>query len=138
MKFLGLVCVFLCLNISRAQATCTLEIAIEDEIGVGTSDYLQRAQAEAVNDSCASILLRINTPRGDLHATRKIVTQIMNSSIPYLCLVAPSGGHAGSAGAIIILQACHVSGAMRATNIGAATPISSTGQNIPEDLRKNI
>jgi membrane-bound serine protease (ClpP class) len=54
-----------------------------------------------------------------------------------MCLIYPSGAHAGSAGAII-MQACHVSGAMEATNIGAATPITSTGANMPEDLRKKI
>ena len=54
-----------------------------------------------------------------------------------LCLIYPAGAHAGSAGAIIV-QACHVSGAVEATNIGAATPISSMGENIPEDLRKKL
>jgi membrane-bound serine protease (ClpP class) len=50
--------------------------------------------------------------------------------------VSPSGGHAGSAGAIL-LQACHVSGALHGTNLGAATPVS-LGQEMPKDLRQKI
>jgi membrane-bound serine protease (ClpP class) len=51
-------------------------------------------------------------------------------------LITPVGAHAGSAGALI-LQACHVNGGVEATNIGAATPISSSGE-MSEDLRKKM
>ena len=83
------------------------------------------------------MLVLINTPGGSLPATRKIVEAILASKVPVLCLVHPSGGHAGSAGAII-MQACHASGVMPATNIGAATPILATGQEISKDLRKKL
>ena len=61
----------------------------------------------------------------------------MSSPVPFLCVVYPTGGHAGSAGAIL-MQACHVNGAVEATNIGAASPVTGTGQEMPEDLRKKI
>jgi membrane-bound serine protease (ClpP class) len=121
----------------KASFACTLELTIDDYIGVGTSDYFSRATEKAREKSCDSILVKINTPGGDLHSTRKIVTTILNSPKPFLCIVHPTGGHAGSAGAII-LQACHINGAIRATNLGAATPVSSGGQEIPEDLKKKI
>ncbi|MCB0378768.1 MAG: nodulation protein NfeD [Bdellovibrionales bacterium] len=119
------------------KPTCTLSIEIRDVVGPATYDYLQRAEKQAKTKNCSSILVRLNTPGGSLQSTRKIIEQIMSSDIPYLCLIHPSGGHAGSAGAII-MQACHVSGAMEATNIGAASPIASTGQEIPEDLKKKL
>jgi membrane-bound serine protease (ClpP class) len=90
----------------------------------------------AEREKCSSILLLINTPGGGLESTRLVVESILSSPRPYLCLVAPSGGHAGSAGAII-LQACHVNGALVGTNLGAATPVS-LGGNIPTDLRHKI
>lgn len=122
---------------SYANEGCTLEIHIEGAIGPGTTDYIQRALLKAQKLECQSILALINTPGGGLESTRIIVEKILNSDIPFLCLVAPQGAHAGSAGAII-LQACHVNGALRATNLGAATPISGSGQEMPEDLRKKI
>ncbi len=36
------------------------------------------------------------------------------------------------------MLACHVSGALKTTNIGAATPVSGGGAEIPEDLRKKL
>ncbi len=87
--------------------------------------------------NCASLFLTMNTPGGDLESTHEVVEKILNFPVPVLCLVAPAGAHAGSAGAII-LQACHVNGGMRGTNIGAATPIEESGQDIPKDLRRKI
>lgn len=118
-------------------ANCTLSVEVRDTVGLATYDYLQRAEEKALKMGCTSILVRINTPGGSLQTTRKIIEQIMASPIPYLCLVHPVGGHAGSAGAII-MQACHVNGAVEGTNLGAATPISGMGQEIPEDLKKKL
>tara|TARA_B100001248_G_C27392140_1_gene463080 strand:- start:2095 stop:3351 length:1257 start_codon:yes stop_codon:yes gene_type:complete len=120
-----------------AQANCALQLSIDGAIGVGTYDYLRQAEQKSLEKGCQSKLLLINTPGGDLQSTRKMVQIILNSPTPYLCLVYPSGAHAGSAGAII-MQACHVSGAMKATNLGAATPVQATGQEIPEDMKKKI
>jgi membrane-bound serine protease (ClpP class) len=111
-----------------ASPICTLEVEITGAIGPATTDLLARVQDYATDQGCNSILLLVNT--------RMIVERILNSPIPYLCLVSPSGGHAGSAGAII-LQACHVNGAVKGTNLGAATPVSM-GQDLPDDIKNKI
>ncbi|MES2769694.1 MAG: nodulation protein NfeD, partial [Bdellovibrionota bacterium] len=130
--------VMVCFNFNaEAKDPCTLEIKIEGVIGPGTTDYIDRAISKAKNLECSSFLALINTPGGSLESTRIIVEKILNSDIPFLCLVAPQGGHAGSAGAII-LQACHVNGALMATNLGAATPVAGSGQEIPKDLRNKL
>ena len=121
----------------NAYTACTLSMPVNGTIGPATSDFISRGFLAAKKRNCTSILLLINTPGGSLQSTRLIVEEVLASPVPVLCLVFPQGGHAGSAGAII-LQACHVSGAVEATNIGAATPISSTGQEMPEDLRKKL
>lgn len=116
---------------------CTVELNVRGVIGLSNLQRVISAQKKAKANNCSSILLLMNTPGGSLDSTRKIVTEILNSNVPFLCLVYPSGAHAGSAGAII-LQACHVNGAMRATNIGAATPISGDGKDVAKDLRKKL
>lgn len=120
-----------------AHAICTIEAPVIGPVGPATLDVLERVQKKAEQNKCDSILLLINTPGGAVDSTRKIVENILNSKRPVLCLVYPDGGHAGSAGAIL-LQACHVNGALTGTNLGAATPIMGTGESIPEDLRKKM
>jgi membrane-bound serine protease (ClpP class) len=120
-----------------ASAACTMATDITGTIGPSSVDLVERTMNRAIEQNCKSIFLRINTPGGTLPATRMVVEALLNSSIPVLCLVAPSGGHAGSAGAII-LQACHVNGAMVGTNLGAATPIVLGGEQMPDDLRSKI
>ena len=139
MKFVMiLVLSFFVQQIAKAApaASCTLAITINEPISAATLDYFTRAEKKAQDEKCDSLLIRMNTPGGNLQTTRMIVERILASPIPYLCLITPSGGHAGSAGAII-LQACHLNGGVIATNIGAATPISGSGE-IPEDLRKKL
>lgn len=117
--------------------SCTVEIPIDGAISTASDDFLARGLALAEREKCASILVTLNTPGGSLQTTRSMVERIMGSSIPIFCVVAPEGGHAGSAGALILL-ACHVSGALPATNIGAATPISGAGNALTDDLRAKL
>lgn len=121
----------------KTSAGCTTAVSLKDSIGAATLDVFQRVSERAKLNHCSSILIRINTPGGQLQSTRLITEHILASQIPFLCLISPAGGHAGSAGAII-LQACHISGGLTATNVGAATPIMGTGENIPEDLRHKM
>lgn len=122
---------------SVEKTPCTLAVTVDGVISAATKDYLGRAETEAKTRGCGSILLRMNTPGGELQATRLIVERIIASPVPYLCLITPSGGHAGSAGALI-LQACHINGGLAATNVGAATPILVDGKSLSDDLRKKV
>lgn len=134
---LAFVVTFSFLSKSRAAEACTADAAIDGAVSTATNDFVERAIARAVRESCKSILFTVNTPGGSLQTTRKIVEKILASPIPVLCVVGPEGGHAGSAGALILL-ACHVSGVLPATNIGAATPIAGGGQTLGDDLRKKV
>ncbi len=121
----------------RVSQACTLALTIQDTIGAATYDLIERASEKAQTQKCSSVLIRLNTPGGSLQSTRLITEHILASPVPFLCLISPVGGHAGSAGAII-LQACHVSGGLPATNLGAATPVSGSGQEIPKDMRNKL
>ena len=116
---------------------CTVELKVEEVIGPATLNSLDRAIQEVGKQNCASLLLLINTPGGQLLSTRKIVDRILNVPFPVLCLIYPAGAQAGSAGAII-MQACHVNGGLETTNIGAATPIMGGGGRMSKDLRKKV
>ncbi len=124
-------------SMKKLFLSCTMAFSVQDTIGAGTFDLIERVSEKAKIEKCDSIFMRINTPGGSLQSTRLITEHILASPVPFLCLISPAGGHAGSAGAII-LQACHVSGGLTATNLGAATPVSGTGQEISPDLRNKL
>lgn len=122
---------------AQAKAPCTVEIPIDGAISTAADDFLARGIARTEREKCVSILITLNTPGGSLQTTRIMVERIMAATVPVFCVVAPEGGHAGSAGALILL-ACHVAGALPATNIGAATPISGGGNTLTDDLRQKL
>lgn len=135
--FAGLVAASFPVNATIQTQSCTVEIPIDGAISTASDDFLARGLARAEREKCNSILITLNTPGGSLQTTRIMVERIMASPVPVLCVVAPEGGHAGSAGALILL-ACHVSGALPATNIGAATPISGAGNTLTDDHRTKL
>ena len=138
---LSLLFVILAKESSQAKTdlneSCTLEATIEGPITLSTFEYLKRVFKKADQESCSSILLLMNTPGGVLSITRKIVSLILNSDLPVLCLIYPEGAHAASAGAIIH-QACHYNGGLKTTHLGAATPVSGGGKDIEKDIKKKI
>ena len=115
---------------------CAAHFSVKTAVTPVTLEALKNSIAFAKKESCSSLLVEIDTPGGSLSATRLIVQEILNSPIPILCLVSPAGAQATSAGAII-LQACHVSGAIKGTNLGASTPVMM-GKDIEKesDMRK--
>jgi membrane-bound serine protease (ClpP class) len=93
--------------------------------------------AKAQRDGAAAVLVELNTPGGDLSATRDIVTTFLNAPVPVIVWVGPEGARAASAGTFITLAA-NLATMAPGTNIGAATPIDSSGQNIGTDLQAKV
>ena len=115
---------------------CTIQLSIKTAITPVTLDMIKKTVTLAEKKNCSSILMEIDTPGGSLPATRLIVQEILNSPLPFLCLISPKGAQATSAGAII-LQACHVAGALKGTNLGASTPVMMGKELDKEsDMRK--
>jgi membrane-bound serine protease (ClpP class) len=68
---------------------------------------------------------------------RQMVQDLLNSSVPSVVYVAPSGARAASAG-VFVGEAANVLAMAPGTNIGAAHPIQGGGEDIPGDLREKI
>lgn len=115
-----------------------MEADLNRPITAITLDIVKNTIKFAKKENCSSILFTIDTPGGSLPATRDIIQEILNSPYPVLCLISPPGGQATSAGAII-LQSCHINGALKGTNMGAATPVTMGQQMDKEsDMRKKM
>ena len=99
--------------------------------------YLQEGIAFAARDGASAVVVRLNTPGGSLDATQTIVSALFDAPLPTIVWVAPSGARAASAGTFITL-AGHVAVMASGTNIGAASPISGSGEDIEGTLGKKV
>ena len=99
--------------------------------------FLARAVDRAERDGAEVIVVLLDTPGGLLSSTRAMVERIFASRVPIIVYVSPDGGRAASAGTFIT-AAAHVAAMAPATNIGAASPISGQGEELPETLKNKV
>ena len=83
------------------------------------------------------VVIELDTPGGLLSSTRDIVQLLLDSPVPVAVYVSPQGARAGSAGTFIT-AAANFAVMAPGTNIGAATPVSSTGGDLEETLASKI
>ncbi len=118
---------FLIFSISRSENRVFI-INVKAGIGPGISDYIQSSLKYAEEQKAEAFIIELNTPGGLLETTRDIVHTILDSKVPVVVFVHPSGARAGSAGAFITLSA-HIAVMSPGTNIGAAHPVGIGGQS---------
>lgn len=107
-------------------------IEINGSINPGTLDYIRSGLEEAKSISAEAFVIQLDTPGGLLTSTKEIVKLLLNSPVPVIVYVAPSGASATSAGVFITLAA-NVAAMAPGTSIGAAAPVSlSPGGSPPE------
>ena len=97
-------------------------ITVSATITPPVAEYIvQNIDASAKGGSDGLVIL-LDTPGGLDLAMRDIAKGILNSSIPVVVYVYPSGARAASAGVIITIAA-HIAAMTPGTNIGAAHPV---------------
>jgi membrane-bound serine protease (ClpP class) len=101
------------------------------------ADYLTSSLNGAAEAQAAAVIIELNTPGGSLDSTQEIVTALLSSRVPTIVWVAPAGGFAASAGTFITLAA-NLSYMAPGTRIGAASPIDSSGNDIPGTLGEKV
>ena len=108
-------------------------INIDGNIHAISARFLERALDTAVEDGARVAIVTLDTPGGLLDSTRDMIGTIQDSPIPVVVYVSPSGARAASAGTFIAASA-HVAAMAPVTNIGAASPVSGGGGDLPETV----
>jgi membrane-bound serine protease (ClpP class) len=112
-------------------------VSLQDSINPGTKDFLERAIKVSAEDQAECLMVLLDTPGGLMTTMRSMVQAIMNAPLPVVVYVYPSGAQAASAGVLITIAADYAAMAP-GTNIGAAHPVSGTGEDIPKTMNEKV
>lgn len=90
------------------------------------ASYLTSKIEDANDDAAGAVLVLIDTPGGLGSSMREITQAILNSDVPVITYVSPSGARAASAGTFILMSGS-VAAMAPGTNVGAAHPVGVSG-----------
>jgi membrane-bound serine protease (ClpP class) len=113
-------------NTPQSGTSQVMLLKVNDAIHPACAEYIDSGIQAAEDEKVTCIVIELNTPGGLLKSTRVIVTNFLESSVPIIVYVSPSGSQAASAGVFITL-AGHIAAMAPGTNIGAAHPVSLLG-----------
>jgi len=128
--------VFALLGQSALGSGNVVELEIKGGIGVATADYIISGIEHAEETGAELIVINMDTPGGLMAPMRDIVQAILGSNVPVATYVSPAGARADSAGTYILL-ASHIAAMAPTTHLGAATPVSLTGDDATPDTDEN-
>ena len=117
----------------EAKAPHGVVVEIDEVIQPSTARFLNRVVNDAEENGARFVVIRLDTPGGLYDSTRDIVETILESTVPVIVYVSPSGAQAASAGTFIA-TAGHITAMANGTNIGAASPVDQSGGPLPEPL----
>ena len=110
---------------------------IDGSISPAQVDLLEDSLAECEKRQAKMLLLRLDTPGGLGESMRKMVRLILNSKVPVVVWVGPSGARAASAG-VFLVAASAVAAMSPQSTIGAASPVGLGGKNMDKTMAEKI
>ena len=120
---------------TKAAGRLAILLDVNGPIGPATAEYLIDALEKSSERNAELVIIRMDTPGGLDASTRDIIKAILDSPVPVATFVTPGGARAASAG-MYILYASHIAAMSRATNVGAATPVSIIGGEQPDQKQE--
>ncbi len=99
--------------------------------------YISEGIAGAAEAGAPAVVVKLNTPGGSLDATQRITSALLEAPVATIVWITPSGGRAASAGTFITMAA-NLAYMSPGTNIGAASPVGSNGEDIPGTLGEKV
>jgi len=98
--------------------------------------YLARTIGRAAEAGAAALVIELDTPGGLDSAMRQIIQAETEAPLPVVVYVSPTGARSASAG-VYIMMGADVSAMAPQTNLGAAQPVSLTGE-MDEAMRTKV
>ncbi|HEX2327125.1 MAG TPA: nodulation protein NfeD [Candidatus Angelobacter sp.] len=99
-----------------------VKIVVDGPIHGLVTERFERAIAQAKATNADAVLVELQTPGGTMKDMEEIVHRVLESPVPVIIYVTPSGSGAASAG-FFILESADVAAMAPGTNTGAAHPV---------------
>lgn len=125
---------------SDAASPLVLELKLDGEVAPILANYIDAGIDDAAKRHAALVLITMDTPGGLSDSMTEIIHHILDSPVPVVVYVSPSGARGASAGFMILVSA-DIAAMAPGTRTGAATPIFLPGfltMPMDEVLRKKI
>jgi membrane-bound serine protease (ClpP class) len=100
-----------------------------------SAEFILEAIDTADTHGAAALIIPLETPGGLVESTRTIITRLIGARTPIVIFVGTAAGRAASAGFLITLAA-DVAVMSPAAHIGAAHPVSGSGEKVDETMAK--
>src|SRR6516162_5868356 len=111
---------------AAAAAAVVDVLHLDGVVAPATSHYVTRGLRQAERDGAAALLIEIDTPGGLLKSMEDIAKAMLNTGMPTVVYVYPSGSRAASAG-VFITYAATIAAMAPTTHLGAAHPVGVGG-----------
>src|SRR5690242_7538248 len=122
---------------AHAASAEVLKVVVNDTIQPITDEYIGRALQDAKLHGDEAVLIELSTPGGLVDSTRDIINKILESPVPVIIYVTPSGSRAASAG-FFILESADVAAMSPGTNTGAAHPVIMGGGKMDDVMKQKM
>jgi membrane-bound serine protease (ClpP class) len=100
-----------------------------------SADYMVSTIRRADSAQAELVVFTLRTPGGLVDSTREITSAMIAARTPVVVFIAPAGSRAASAG-FLITMAADLAAMAPGTHIGAAHPVSGTGEKVDETMSK--
>ncbi|OGD20475.1 MAG: serine protease [Candidatus Aminicenantes bacterium RBG_16_63_16] len=126
-------------GLSAPLSGSVLKITVAAPIHPITAEYITRALDRASSAGDRLVIMALDTPGGLDSSMREIITALVNSKVPVVSYVSPSGARAASAGFFIGI-ASDLFVMAPGTSTGAAHPVgvSITGQGMDKTMEEKV
>ncbi|MCZ6789517.1 MAG: nodulation protein NfeD, partial [Chloroflexi bacterium] len=122
---------------AQGQDRHVLSLEVDGIITPVVERFIERAIERGEERDAELVLIHLDTPGGLLSSTRKIVEHLLNAEVPTAVYVSPRGAFAASAGTFIT-AAANFAVMAPGTNIGAASPVGSGGEELGETIKDKV
>lgn len=112
-------------------------VRLDGVVGPAMARYVLRALGQAERDNAQALVVEIDTPGGLLKSMEDISKAMLNSPVPTVAYVYPSGARAASAG-VFLTYAATIAAMAPTTHLGAAHPVGVGAGSIDKTMMAKI